>query len=138
MTFGELKATVRSRLVGESKIALEDAAMQTFTAEALIRTANSCVPLKLLTRDIITHTPLRQVDESYYIRMPKTPTNDADKLDIDESLSLAIVYFVCAAIARNPNAPFEAMAQAVIDSHRWVAFDYLQKKEIVDELHAGW
>lgn len=135
MTLAHLKQSILSRIVGATKIASDDVAVRTLLGDALKRIALSCVPLKLLTTDFINNDILRKVDESYYIMMPVVPENDTDEINIDSSLELAVIYLMCASLATNPIQPFQQLAQEVIDNHRWVAYEYLQRKEIVDELH---
>lgn len=135
MTFAHLKSTLEVRLFGENKYKTDDAMIKVLLRDALFRVSNACVPLTLLTTNIDAVKILRQVDEYYYIREPNIPTIDTDNIDIDTSLELAVIYFICAAIAKNPTQNFQQMAQEIIDAHRWVAYEYLQKKEIIDDLH---
>lgn len=135
MNFAHLKSTLEVRLFGENKYKTDDAMIKVLLRDALFRVSNACIPLCLLTTNIDSAKILRQVDEYYYIREPNIPTIDTDNIDIDNSLELAIIYFICAAIAKNPTQNYQQMAQEIIDAHRWVAYEYLQKKEIIDDLH---
>jgi hypothetical protein len=135
MTLAHLKSTLEVRLFGENKYKSDDAMIKVLLRDALFRVSNACIPLVLLTANIGSSNILRQVDEYYYIREPNIPTVDEDVIDIDTSLELAVIYFICAAIAKNPTQNYQQMAQEIIDAHRWVAYEYLQKKEIVDDLH---
>lgn len=135
MTFGELKATLAPLLMGESRYKADNATVKMLLKNALYQIATECEPLVLLTDDFIHNKTIRQVDEKYFIREPSLPKSDDDELDIDGTLGMAVVYLICAQVSKNPLVQFAQMAQIAIDKHRWGAFEYLQNRETIDELH---
>lgn len=89
--------------------------------EALVYVAMKCVPSSLVVEISSGQTMLRILPNGVGVKMPKIPDFlvSSEMLDIDESLSYAVINFVCYLLADEKRAQkFFAMSEMWISTYR--------------------
>ncbi len=123
MTYGEAKAFVSEFLKGDNS----NASVSPIHFDmAIMEIATMCIPSTLKAEydgtqtDVfrMLHTETVQVDAlntrqvQYYIKKPTIPTTivDTDAIEIDQQLSLAVVFYICSYLSNKYKDRFEAKA----------------------------
>lgn len=112
MTKGEALAFVALHLKGDNTNAVVDSL---HFKTALLDICARCEPTSLTQPYTGIETDgFRLVANSMYIRTPNTPMLDIDILDINEDLSLAVVFFICSYLSNKDKVVFEQRAEKTI------------------------
>ncbi len=100
MTLSEIMAHTSALLTvaGEVKIPPKEVYIP-LLHQSMLEIANNTYVLGLVTKSE-NFRVLREIDDGSYIRMPKAPKIDTDKIDIDEELNYALSNYVASKIAR--------------------------------------
>ncbi len=104
MTFKGFKNSLSSKLIGDVKLP-SDELLKPLIKDAIEEVAEFCEPLHLITDDLDFEVLkiLTNLDDGMFIRSPRVPQNEDDNIDIDEKLSVAVVFLVASYIARTKN-----------------------------------
>ena len=105
MTLGILKTNVAALLSVRNDVAMktDNAIIIPLVNMAMLNIANRYKVLKLMTKseNFKVLRALSGENKGWYIRMPKEPKTDDDKLDMDSELCMALVNYVAADLAAN-------------------------------------
>jgi hypothetical protein len=131
MTFGEFKSSLRFLLASDTAMARNDEAIVGFYRKAVYDILSTAEPLTLITADRKRFTPYRSIDAVYFIREPEIPVTDADRLDMDEFLTDAVLNLVASYMTRLikdlQHAQFyEVQARILIDKHLFETVQYIE------------
>lgn len=118
MTYGEANRTVHALLIGDNAGAVIEPLHYRL---ALTEIATRCEPSAMTAPYTGSETDvfrlLPQTDEHRnYIKMPDVPEpiDEAQDVPIDESLALAVVYFVCSFLSKKYRDAYEKKAEKII------------------------
>ena len=100
MTFAELKNLTKVFLGGDYNLPKNDDTLVAALSSAYMFAATKCTALRLLTTNKDSAI-MRIGPGSTYVRMPKLPRDDSDRLDIDSELVPAIGRILAYYIAKD-------------------------------------
>lgn len=121
MTYVTIKELIGFELSADR--VLPDNLMATFVHNAMKEVAMVCVPLTLVQTGMVSGTVLRTIDDVNHIRTPSAPGADDAMIDIDDSLSMAVVYCVCKNVSRDNKAGYIQMMNRAINDHEWAVYE---------------
>lgn len=115
MTNRELKELVATKLRGDNNDAV---VTELLLKEALFDILRRTKPLSYIENTTHTSIYFRRIDRHRHLRMPKSIRLDDDlSVDIDEELSLAVVYFLSSYLANKERDRYKDMAQEIISNY---------------------
>lgn len=117
MTLTKLKTHTNAILTGDIQ-APENVVYIPLLMQALQDVANNVYCLSLVTKSADARV-LRSLGDGYYIRMPKEPRIDTDKIDMDEELMFALSNMVASYISQNKPQYFDQKAKEIISSYEF-------------------
>lgn len=113
MTKGELKELVSLKIKGEnSKFEVGDLIIK----EALSDVLRHSEPSELLLDYDAENPPsdiFRLIQGDKYIPVPNVPTQDTERIEIDEELAMSVVNFVCSYATYKSRDRYEAKAKEI-------------------------
>jgi len=115
MTLTKLKAHTNAILTGDVKLP-DNTVYIPLLMQALEEIANRVDCLALITKSSDARV-LRVIADGLYIRKPKEPRLDTDKIDIDEELMYAVSNFIASYISQVRPQHFEAIAEGIMLSY---------------------
>ena len=126
MTYGQLKVYTSSILKAKRDVAMTDdnAVILALLEEAMTNIANKYKVLKLITKSA-NFRLLRSLGDGYYIRTPKIPRDDTDKLDMDSELHIALANYIAATLAsdaKNSDA-FRKTANKIVKDYAFKIYN---------------
>jgi len=112
MTKAEATQLIALHLKGDNTNAVVDSL---HFKTALLDICSRCEPTSLIKPYTGVETDIfRLIANHNYIRLPAVPVEDTSILDIDEDLSLAVVFFVCSYLSTKNKELFEQRAEKII------------------------
>lgn len=118
MLFGEAKTVALELLRGDNTT---PTLTPLLWREAIHDVARKCEPDHLVTDDSDNHKVFRAIYkedlEGVFIRLAEAPTDDNEHLDIDEELSLAVIYSYCSFVSNKSKLEYKELAQQVISTY---------------------
>jgi len=102
MTLDNLKRMTKALLIGDNTIPKNDEDFVNSLLMTYTEMSDIVTPLKWLTTNKADEI-LRHYKGSYYVRMPKLPTNLSDQLDIDSELVPVVARMMASNIAKDIN-----------------------------------
>lgn len=133
MTFSELKLHVNALLSSRRDVSLpgDDNLIIPLIEQSMINIANRYKVLSLITKGE-NFRVLRALGDGYYIRMPRPPKINSDKIDLDKELHMAIANYVAADLASieyNRNI-FKKNAQRIVKDYAFKIYNTPKPLEI--------
>ena len=126
MTYDELKNITSGLLVGDVALPQDEDVLRGLVKYALTTVATQANSMRLMTLDE-TRPILRLARGDYYIRVPDTPEDDVDLVDIDDELVFAVARYIASYISKDKGGIHVNAADRIIK-------DYNAKvSEITDE-----
>ena len=133
MTYLELKQHTSSILKAKREVSMTDdeATIKAILYEAMLNIANRYKVLKLVTKSE-NFKLLRSLGSGYYIRTPKEPRDDSDKLDLDSELHIALANYVASALASDPKniVLFERRANKIVKDYAFKLYKTPPKEDV--------
>jgi len=138
MTYGEVKKSVTGLLRGDNSKAEEFlTADDTYLKMALRDVMLRCIPSHLVSSYDDTKTDVfrriystyNEIDEVYnhwYIREPIVSIDDNAKIDIDEELTQAVIYYMCSYLTNKKNVDYAKQAQSIVSIYQSNSVDFSQ------------
>jgi len=120
MTYKAIKDLISFELSADRSI--PTAMMATFVHNGMRSVCMECVPKSLLGTGLVSGSVLRPIDDVSYIRMPDVPVNDDAMIDIDDMLSMAVVYAVCKAVSRDNKGGYHTLMMSEINDYLWAIY----------------
>jgi hypothetical protein len=121
MVFSELKSLCEALLTGDTKVP-DYPVLSHLAHQALMRCASEAEALALVTQSK-GFTLLRTINSDLYIRKPKRPVNDIDKIDIDEELAFAVANYTAASLSKKRPEYFKFEAMDIIANYNHKLLD---------------
>lgn len=121
MTYGDMKKLIGFELSADRSIPADMYPLLVFNG--IKEVAMLCEPKKLRGTGMVSGTVLRMIDEVSYIRMPEKPSSDDGMVDIDDTLSQAVIYAVCKAVSRDNKAGYHQLMNKAINDHLWAIYE---------------
>jgi len=123
MVFKDFKEIVHSLLLGNVKVP-DDKFLRRLVHSALVEVASNTKPLVLITSDVL-FTPLKFLDERYFIRVPNFINCEKDEIDIDLDLIMAVAYISCSAIVvrLDEKSFFISKSREIINNFNWNKYE---------------
>jgi hypothetical protein len=138
MTYGEVKKSVTGLLRGDNSKAEEFLTTDdTYLKMALRDVMLRCIPSHLVSSYDDTKTDVfrriystyNEIDEVYnhwYIREPIVSIDDNAKIDIDEELTQAVIYYMCSYLTNKKNVDYAKQAQSIVSIYQSNSVDFSQ------------
>lgn len=115
MTNKELKELVITKLRGDNNEPLITALL---LKEALFDVLRRTKPLSYIEKTLDTSVWFRKIDKDRHLRMPKSLSlDDFERLDIDEELAMAVVYFLSSYLANKEREYHKERALEIISTY---------------------
>lgn len=115
MTNKELKELVITKLRGDNN---EPLITDLLLKEALFDVLRRTKPLSYIEKTLDTSVWFRRIDKYRHLRMPKSLSlDDNERLDIDEELAMAVVYFLSSYLANKEREYHKERALEIISTY---------------------
>jgi hypothetical protein len=109
MTLDKLKNIIQYKLKSDVKAPTLNEDWNTIIHEAIYYISTRTIPVDLLGTDINTQEPIRFINGFVFIRVPNDTLNDTDKIDIDEQLVYAVIYYVVYLLTNDEKKKMESI-----------------------------
>ena len=130
MTFADFKILCITKKDGAITLPISHEEHKIVLKEALtsIATFPNLTPLKLVTNDR-RHEVLRPINQTKFIRVPELPENDEDEIDIDETLTYAVLYEMLGNLTTDVSKYgfYEMKRDTFINNYNWNNYNLLQE-----------
>lgn len=127
MTYGEVKILTSALLSGDYVVPEENDKVLMLLKYAFLKIATEADALKLFTVDR-SDAILREGKGNTFIRMPNTPEEDDDQLDIDDELGYPAARFIASFISKEDKKLHEFEANELIRAYNSKVDSFLAKK----------
>jgi len=129
MTYATIKSLVTGLLTGDNVLPSDEAVLQSLFSYALTTVATQADSLHLMTLST-TADVLRLAQGDYLIRMPVTPTLDADLIDIDEELTFAVARYVASYVSREKGGIHVQAADRIIKDYNAKTYEIIDQMQL--------
>ncbi len=138
MTYSEVKKSVVGLLRGDNSKAEEFLTSDdTYLKMALRDVMLRCIPSHLVSsyddtktdvfrRIYSTYNDIDEVYNHWYIREPIVSIDDNAKIDIDEELTQAVIYYMCSYLTNKKNVDYAKQAQSIVSIYQSNSVDFSQ------------
>ena len=124
MTYGTLKALTRALLIGDNQLPENDEQNIALLSYAYDKIATHADALRLFTSNK-DFDILRKGPGNIYVRKPKLPKNDEEKLDLDDELCYVAARFIASFVSRDKIRVHEQEAMSLIKAYNSKVNAYL-------------
>jgi len=124
MTYGTLKALTRALLIGDNQLPENDEQNIALLSYAYDKIATHADALRLFTSNK-DFDILRKGPGNIYVRKPKLPKNDEEKLDLDDELCYVVARYIAYEISKNKKRVHEQEAMNLIKAYNSKVNAYL-------------
>ncbi len=128
MTYATMKRQCRILLIGDNKLPSDPEDMLAALEMAYIEISNKATALKLLTVNK-DNAIMRQGPGDLYVRMPRLPRDDTDRLDIDSELIPAVSRIIASYISKEKTKLHLAIASEIIRDYEAKVVSYIEEME---------
>ena len=129
MTLAGLKLHLKTILNGNKELP-KDEDLKPLLKECLISIALRCEPLALLVFTDEEKVLKYLQDLDLYLRMPRVPKNDTDKLDLDTELCFALSYMLGMKLSNNESlVKYIAQADEICSDYIWNRFNNIKSND---------
>ena len=126
MTYDELKNITSGLLIGDVALPQDEDVLRGLVKYALTTVATQANSMRLMTLDE-TRPILRLAGGDYYIRVPDTPEDGVDLVDIDDELVFAVARYIASYISKGKGGIHVNAADRIIKDYNAKVY------EITDE-----
>jgi hypothetical protein len=118
MKYIDFRTHLNEIMSGDKTVPADDK-LKPIILQSLVQVAKQCEPLVLISDDIEDEI-LQVVEDGLFIRVPKTPNDDEDIIDMDETLVYAVSYLVASKISKNQTiTKYTHEADRIINDYQW-------------------
>jgi len=124
MTYGQLKSITTGILIGDNVLPKDEDVMLGLVGMALMAVANRAESLHLMTLDT-TDNVLRMANGDYYIRIPNTPEDEVDIMDMEDELLYAVSRYLASYLSKSKGGIHVNEATRIILNFNAKTYDIL-------------
>jgi len=135
MTYDTLKAITAGLLTGDNVLPKDDLVLQGLVQYALTTVATQADSLHLMTLST-TANVLRLAQGDYLIRMPATPTEGTDLIDIDEELTFAVARYLASYVSKEKGGIHVQAADRIIKDYNGKTYEITDQMQL-EAAHEG-
>jgi hypothetical protein len=134
MTYAELKTLTSALLSGDTNVPVDEKFLQ-LVKYGFSKIADEADALKLITAKDSNERIIRNGPGNSYVRMPRTPENQEDELDLDEELCYALAEYIASFISNTNKVSLHIQnAQEIIRKYNQKVQAYFEELEAKGEL----
>ena len=116
MTYDELKNITSGLLFGDVALPQDEDVLKGLVKYALTTVATQADSMRLMTLDD-TQPILRLARGSYYVRVPNTPEDGVDLVDIDDELIFAVARYIASYVSKGKGGIHVNAADRIIKDY---------------------